>query len=203
SAPRVAPGRGRSRPPWPAAAVVCPCSDGAHGDDRRSGRGHDGRDAGHHLISRRRERGCDPIGNEPSRLRRGLAAPGGCAPHPLRRPKEAMPRNITIPLPALPEAAGPKAQHITALGMGRKIIIGNKNYSSWSLRPWIAMKVAGIDFDEEVISLDANDFKSRVTKISGTGKVPALADGKVQVWESLAILEYLAEKYPDARLWPA
>src|SRR5215831_14992396 len=86
--------------------------------------------------------------------------------------------------------------------MALKLIIGNKNYSSWSLRPWIAMKVAGIAFDEEVISLDAKDFKSRVTKISGTGKVPALADGKVQVWESLAILEYLAEKYPDARLWP-
>src|SRR5437899_4222945 len=87
--------------------------------------------------------------------------------------------------------------------MALKLIIGNKNYSSWSLRPWIAMKVAGIAFDEEVISLDAKDFKSRVTKISGTGKVPALTDGKVQVWESLAILEYLAEKYPDARLWPA
>ena len=87
--------------------------------------------------------------------------------------------------------------------MALKLIIGNKNYSSWSLRPWIAMKVAGIAFDEEVISLDAKDFKSRVTKISGTGKVPALADGNVQVWESLAILEYLAEKYPDARLWPA
>jgi glutathione S-transferase len=87
--------------------------------------------------------------------------------------------------------------------MALKLIIGNKNYSSWSLRPWIAMKVAGIAFDEEVISLDAKDFKARVTKISGTGKVPALADGNVQVWESLAILEYLAEKYPHARLWPA
>jgi glutathione S-transferase len=65
------------------------------------------------------------------------------------------------------------------------------------------MKVAGIPFDEEVISLDAKDFKLRVTRISGTGKVPALADGKVLVWESLAILEYLAEKFPNARLWPA
>ena len=86
--------------------------------------------------------------------------------------------------------------------MTLKLIIGNKNYSSWSLRPWIAMKVAGITFDEEVISLDAKDFKARVTTISGTGKVPALADGNVRVWESLAILEYLAEKYPDGRLWP-
>ena len=87
--------------------------------------------------------------------------------------------------------------------MALKLVIGNKNYSSWSFRPWIAMKVAGIAFEEEVISLDAKDFKTRVTRISGTGKVPALADGNVPVWESLAILEYLAEKFPDARLWPA
>jgi glutathione S-transferase len=85
------------------------------------------------------------------------------------------------------------------------LTIGNKNYSSWSFRPWIAMQVAGIPFDEEVISLDAKDFKPRVTKVSGTGKVPALADGDghVVIWESLAILEYLAEKFPNARLWPA
>jgi len=87
--------------------------------------------------------------------------------------------------------------------MALHLIIGNMNYSSWSFRPWIAMKVAGIAFDEEVVSLDAKDFKERVTKVSGTGKVPALTDGKVQVWESLAILEYLAEKFPDLRLWPA
>jgi glutathione S-transferase len=87
--------------------------------------------------------------------------------------------------------------------MGLKLIIGNKNYSSWSLRPWIAMKVAGIAFDEEVISLSATDFKARLSKVSGTGKVPALLDGDVHVWESLAILEYVAEKYPHARLWPA
>ena len=83
------------------------------------------------------------------------------------------------------------------------LVIGNKNYSSWSFRPWIAMKVAGIAFDEVVISLDADDFKPRVSKISGTGKVPALVDGGVHVWESLAILEYLAEKFPPRRLWPA
>jgi glutathione S-transferase len=87
--------------------------------------------------------------------------------------------------------------------MALKLIIGNKNYSSWSMRPWIAMKAAGIAFEEEVISLDAVDFKTRVGEISGTGKVPALVDGDVHVWESLAILEYLAEKFPDARLWPA
>ena len=65
------------------------------------------------------------------------------------------------------------------------------------------MKVAGIAFDEVVISLDAPDFKARVSKISGTGKVPALDDNGIHVWESLAILEYLAERFPAARLWPA
>jgi glutathione S-transferase len=83
------------------------------------------------------------------------------------------------------------------------LVIGNKNYSSWSFRPWIAMKAASIAFDEVVISLNAPDFKARVSKISGTGKVPVLVDGEVHVWESLAILEYLAEKFPAAKLWPA
>ena len=87
--------------------------------------------------------------------------------------------------------------------MTLRLIIGNKNYSSWSFRPWLAMKVAGIPFEEEVISLDAKDFKERVSRFSGTGKVPALADGGVHVWESLAILEYVAETFPQARLWPA
>jgi glutathione S-transferase len=87
--------------------------------------------------------------------------------------------------------------------MALTLIIGNKNYSSWSLRPWIAMTVAGIAFEETVISLDAADFKARVGAVSGTGKVPVLSDGSIHVWESLAILEYLAEKFPDAGLWPA
>ena len=87
--------------------------------------------------------------------------------------------------------------------MALTLVIGNKNYSSWSFRPWIAMKVAGIPFDEVVISLDATDFKPRVSKISGTGKVPALDDDGIHVWESLAILEYLAERFPAAKLWPA
>jgi glutathione S-transferase len=83
------------------------------------------------------------------------------------------------------------------------LTIGNKNYSSWSMRPWFAMKVAGIPFEETVISLNAPDFKERLSKISGTGKVPVLVDGGLRVWESLAILEYLAETFPAARLWPA
>jgi glutathione S-transferase len=83
------------------------------------------------------------------------------------------------------------------------LILGNKNYSSWSLRPWIAMKVAGLAFDEEVISLNAPEFKNRLLQVSGTGKVPALIDGDVRIWESLSILEYVAEKFPSAQLWPA
>jgi glutathione S-transferase len=83
-----------------------------------------------------------------------------------------------------------------------QLIIGNKNYSSWSFRPWLAMKVAGIEFQETLISLDAADFKPRLIALSGAGKVPVLIDGDVRVWESLAILEYLAEKFPGAGLWP-
>jgi glutathione S-transferase len=86
--------------------------------------------------------------------------------------------------------------------MNLHLVVGNKNYSSWSFRPWLAMKVAGIAFDETVISLEAKDFKARVTAISGAGKVPVLIDGDIRVWESLAILEYLAEKFPEAGLWP-
>jgi glutathione S-transferase len=84
-----------------------------------------------------------------------------------------------------------------------KLFVGNKNYSSWSLRPWIGMKAAGIAFDEEVISLNAPDFKPRISSLSGTGKVPVLVDDDVRVWESLAILEYVAEKFPAAGLWPS
>jgi glutathione S-transferase len=86
--------------------------------------------------------------------------------------------------------------------MALHLIIGNKNYSSWSFRPWIGMKTAGIAFEETVISLEAKDFKARITALSGAGKVPVLRDGEVRVWESLAILEYVAEKFPAARLWP-
>jgi glutathione S-transferase len=82
------------------------------------------------------------------------------------------------------------------------LVIANKNYSSWSLRPWLALKVAGIAFDETLISLDAADFKSRLLALSGAGKVPVLVDGDVRIWESLAILEYLAEKFPAVALWP-
>ncbi|MCW5691497.1 MAG: glutathione S-transferase family protein [Pseudolabrys sp.] len=83
-----------------------------------------------------------------------------------------------------------------------KLIIGNKNYSSWSLRPWIAMTVAGIPFEEVLIPFETDEFKKTVADVSGTGKVPVLIDGDIRVWESLAILEYLADKFPAAGLWP-
>ena len=89
----------------------------------------------------------------------------------------------------------------TTPAMALRLIIGNKNYSSWSLRPWLAMKVGGIAFDETVVSLEAKDFKQQVTAVSRAGRVPVLIDGDVRVWESLAILEYLAEKFPAAGLW--
>jgi glutathione S-transferase len=84
-----------------------------------------------------------------------------------------------------------------------KLVIGNKNYSSWSLRPWLAMSVAGIPFEEELVPLDQPDTKTRLLARSPAAKVPILIDGDITVWESLAILEYLAERFPDARLWPA
>ena len=87
--------------------------------------------------------------------------------------------------------------------MALTLILGNKNYSSWSLRPWIAMKVAGIPFDEKVIPLYEPGSREKILKYSPAGKVPVLIDGDNTIWESLAILEYLAEKFPAAKLWPA
>ena len=87
--------------------------------------------------------------------------------------------------------------------MALQLILGNKNYSSWSMRPWMAMKLAGISFEERVISLADPDFKSELAKFTPAGKVPVLIDGHRHIWESLAIIEYVAEKFPAARLWPS
>jgi glutathione S-transferase len=87
--------------------------------------------------------------------------------------------------------------------MSLKLVIGNKNYSSWSMRPWIGLKAAGIAFDEEVISLYVEGSRDQILRHSPAGKVPVLIDGDTHVWESLAILEYAAEKFPAAGLWPA
>src|SRR5688572_5922346 len=83
-----------------------------------------------------------------------------------------------------------------------KLVIANKNYSTWSLRPWLLMRHAGIPFEEELIDFNAPDFKTRVRQYSGAGKVPILLDGTLVVWDSLAIAEYIAEKFPEKGLWP-
>jgi glutathione S-transferase len=80
------------------------------------------------------------------------------------------------------------------------LVIGNKNYSSWSLRPWLALKVFGFEFDERRIPLYGPGSKEAILKHSPAGKVPVLIDGPTTVWDSLAILEYLAEK--NRKLWP-
>jgi glutathione S-transferase len=84
-----------------------------------------------------------------------------------------------------------------------KLVIGNKNYSSWSMRPWVAMRAAHIAFDEVFIPLYTNAAdKNRILGFTRSGKVPALIDGDITVWDSLAIIEYLAERFPEAKLWP-
>jgi len=86
--------------------------------------------------------------------------------------------------------------------MSLTLIIGNKNYSSWSMRPWFAMTAAGIPFEEILIPLYEPGSPERVAQYSPAGKVPILIDGDVRIWESLAIIEYLAEKFPQSGLWP-
>ncbi len=82
------------------------------------------------------------------------------------------------------------------------LAIGNKLYSSWSLRPWFLMTTLGIEFDETVIAMHRPDTKAEMLKFSAIGKVPVLNDEGTKVWESLAILEYLAERFPDKPVWP-
>jgi glutathione S-transferase len=83
------------------------------------------------------------------------------------------------------------------------LVIGNKNYSSWSMRPWLALKANAIAFEEVLIPLYTGDAdKQRILGFTRSGKVPALIDGDVTVWDSLAIIEYLAERFPQAGLWP-
>jgi glutathione S-transferase len=87
--------------------------------------------------------------------------------------------------------------------MTLKLVIGNKNYSSWSMRPWLALRANNIPFEEVFISLytGAAD-KQRILGFSRSGKVPILVDGDIAVWDSLAIIEYVAERFPEKRLWP-
>jgi len=87
-----------------------------------------------------------------------------------------------------------------------KLLIGNKNYSSWSMRPWVLMTQAGIPFEEVMVRFDSfapdSQFKTTLRGLNPAGKVPLLLDGELAVWETLAIAEYLAEHFPDKQLWP-
>lgn len=82
------------------------------------------------------------------------------------------------------------------------LVIGNKNYSSWSLRAWLTLKQTGESFEEVRLPLHTSEFEREIVQYSPSGKVPCLIDGDIRVWESLAICEYLAEHFPKASLWP-
>lgn len=90
----------------------------------------------------------------------------------------------------------------TMTGTGYTLVIGDKNYSSWSLRPWLALKACGVPFEEERIRLRQPDSKAEIFRYSPSGKVPALKTDVGTVYDSLAIVEYLAEQHPQAGLWP-
>jgi len=83
------------------------------------------------------------------------------------------------------------------------LVIGNKSYSSWSMRPWLVLRQAGIPFEEVRIPLYVPGSEAELSKWSPSGKVPALHDGDICVWDSLAICEYLHERFPEHELWPA
>lgn len=83
------------------------------------------------------------------------------------------------------------------------LVIGNKNYSSWSLRSWLLMRVADISFGEVLLPLDTDEFEQKIHDYSPSGCVPVLIEGKTAIWDTLAIAEYLAEVFPEKHLWPA
>lgn len=83
-----------------------------------------------------------------------------------------------------------------------KLYIGNRNYSSWSLRPWLFLKHFGVGFEEEVIPLDTPEFRERVAKVSPTHRVPVLIDAGTHIWDSLAICLYAADRWVGAAAWP-
>jgi glutathione S-transferase len=94
----------------------------------------------------------------------------------------------------LPGAASPMSQ--------LKLVIANKNYSSWSMRPWVVMKAFDIPFQEISIQIDRADTSEQIARYSPAGRVPVLIDEEEAIWDSLAICEYLAECYPDKPMWP-
>ena len=107
-------------------------------------------------------------------------------------------------MPAPP--AGRYDPVIDTAGSPMQLFIGNKNYSSWSMRPWVLLRQFGLPFEEVQLRFDGfgadSRFKQQVTKLNGAGKVPVLVDGDLVVWDTLAIAEYLAETFPEHPLWP-
>ncbi len=85
---------------------------------------------------------------------------------------------------------------------GLTLVIGNKNYSSWSMRPWVAMTAFGIPFKEVRVLLGEADSSEKIAEFSSAGRVPVLISGEMTIWDSLAICEYLAEQFPEKNLWP-
>ena len=87
-----------------------------------------------------------------------------------------------------------------------KLYVGNKNYSSWSMRPWVMLRQAGIPFETVLVRFDSFDadsaFKQAIGAVNPAGRVPVLIDGDLTVWDTLAIAEYVAERFPEAKLWP-
>jgi len=84
-----------------------------------------------------------------------------------------------------------------------KLLIGNRNYSTWSLRPWLVLKHFGIAFEDEVLQLAGEGWRENLAARSPTGKVPVLIDGDLVVPETIAIVEYLADRFPEKAIWPA
>jgi len=84
-----------------------------------------------------------------------------------------------------------------------ELIIGDKNWSSWSLRPWLALKRAGVPFTETLVRLRREDTAAAIAQVSPSGRVPVLRDGDLVIWDSLAVCEYVADRFPAAALWPA
>ena len=99
--------------------------------------------------------------------------------------------------PVLSETLQKAGRHMPTL------VIANKNYSSWSMRPWVAMVAFDIPFKEVRVLLDQPDTAADIARYTGSGRVPVLLDGDIAIWDSLSICEYLAEQFPDRGLWPA
>lgn len=99
--------------------------------------------------------------------------------------------------PVLSETLQKAGRHLPTL------VIANKNYSSWSMRPWVAMVAFDIPFKEVRLLLDQADTAAEIARYTGSGRVPVLLDGDIAIWDSLSICEYLAEQFPDRHLWPA